>query len=112
MVHKSGNPIKLLAMPLVYYRLHDSNNVLVFNNSKSSINVIKRYQKHIPQKQLNKLYGKTYANLGSLALIEKPVESRKYHVKSMKYTGNYFKLGLLIVISFFPSPIRKVILNL
>jgi teichuronic acid biosynthesis glycosyltransferase TuaG len=111
LVHKSGKPIKLLAKPLVYYRLHESNNISILNNSINSINAINKYQKYIPQNQLTKLYSKTYTNLGSLAILDKPFESRKYYILSMKYGSFNIKLAMLLVISFFPRLVKKMLVN-
>ena len=108
LVQKSGKLIKLLARPLVYYRTHNTNNVVDFNNSKNSINAINNYKVHIPSNSLKKLYFNTYSNIGTLGLKEKHNESRKYLLKALKHRID-FKVVILLLISILPFYLRKLV---
>jgi len=111
LVLSSGQKIKLLAKPFVYYRQHLGSNVINLNHAENTLSVVEKYKENISPEQLDILYHKIYFNLSGLAFIETPKKCRLYSLKALKYNKYNLKGFLLYCFSFFPISIRKLIAN-
>jgi glycosyltransferase involved in cell wall biosynthesis len=111
LVLSSGQKIKLLEKPLVYYRQHSENSGGKLKHAEYTLNVVKKYKEDIPPGQLDILYHKIYSNLSGIAFIDTPKKCRLYYLKAFKYNRYNLKGFLLYWFSFFPMSIRKMIAN-
>ena len=111
LVLSSGQKIKLLEKPLVYYRRHPENNVTNLNHAVNALNVAEKYKGDISPEQLASLYHNIYSCLSGIAFIDAPKKCRLYYLKSLKYNRYYLKGFLIYCFSFFPISIRQLIMN-
>ena len=104
LVNLTKKRIKLLSKPYIKYRLYSGNNVIVLNNEKKAINVIKKYKYNYSKKTINQLLQITYTALGITAFRNKSKEFLILFAKALYYATLSEKL---IIVKTFGKLITK-----
>lgn len=100
MTLKTGKQIKILAQPLIYYRIHPQNNSRDVSNAKHIFNVLEKYRHEIPEDVFLLLYGRAYFGLGIQALRVTDPNAVQYFKKASYYVNR--KIGFIyLMVSFY-----------
>lgn len=112
MTLKTGKQIKILAQPLIYYRIHPQNNAKEVRNAKHIFNVLEKYRHEILEEVFRLLYSRAYFGLGIKALRTSDPNVVQYFKKASHYACR--KMGFIsLIVSFYaklPVNLRNKIL--
>ena len=78
---KTGKKIKILAQPLIYYRIHPGNNASELRNGENVFSVLSKYRNRISETEFNQRCARSYMNIGIKALRLNSPEASKYFQK-------------------------------
>jgi glycosyltransferase involved in cell wall biosynthesis len=99
MALKTGKQIKILAEPLIYYRIHQLNNAKVVRNAEHIFNVLEKYRHEISEEVFRQLYSRAYFGLGIKALRVGDPNVVQYFKKAGHYgAGKMSFLSFMVAI--------------
>ena len=99
MTLKAGKQIKILAQPLIYYRIHQQNNAKEVKNAEHIFNVLEKYRHEIAEDLFRMLYSRAYFGLGIKALRVSDPNVVQYFKKASHYsTGEMSFLSFMVAI--------------
>ena len=99
MALKTGKQIKILAEPLIYYRIHQGNNAKEVKNAEHIFNVLEKYRHEIPKEVFHFKYARAYFNIGIKALRVSDPNVVQYFKKASHYgTGKMSFLSFMMAI--------------
>jgi glycosyltransferase involved in cell wall biosynthesis len=108
---RDHSKIKLLARPLIHYRIHTHNESADVQKVQNAIKVIKKYRDEVPDINTGHMISDRYVYCGKLALRYSCRKSREYFRKAL--VGGKINLSacFFLVLSYLPaSVIQKTIL--
>jgi len=111
---KTGKQIKILAEPLIYYRIHQGNNAQEVRNAEHIFNVLEKYRYEIPEEVFRLLYSRTYFSLGIKALRASDPNALQYFEKASHSCGGRMKFLLSMVAIYAKLPVilrNKILLG-
>lgn len=79
---KTGSKIRLLAEPLIFYRIHQGNNAAELTKGENIFYVYEKYGSHIDDADLREFRARAYFNLGIKALRINSPEGTVYFKKA------------------------------
>ena len=97
MTLKAGKQIKILAKPLIYYRIHQGNEAKDVRNAEHIFNVLEKYRNEIPEEVFHLKYARAYFGLGIKALRVSDPNAVQYFKKASHYANRKMCFISLIV---------------
>ena len=113
LLNKTGKKFKLLADPLIYYRIHHNSSAIGIRNNL--VSVVDKYRKDIPEKMYREVESKINFNFGINYLRKNDPERAKtyFHRAFVKSKMKYkIKAMIGLVLSFSPFFIRDKLMVL
>ncbi|MCF8070632.1 MAG: glycosyltransferase [Desulfobacterales bacterium] len=111
---RTGNKIRILREPLVFYRMHKSNASKQLNNAENTFYVLDKYKRMISNEEMSKLVARAHLNLGKKAIRIHSLNASPYFEKAMHCTDKhtYLLAHTGVIYSKFPSNLRVGLLSL
>lgn len=103
---KTGKQIKILAQPLLYYRIHQLNNAKVVRNAMHIFNVLEKYRHEISEEVFRQLYSRCYFGLGIKALRVGDPNAVQYFKKATHCDNRKMGFVSLIVSIYARMPVN------
>jgi len=103
--------IKILSEPLLYYRVHQSNDSKELRNVEKGFNVLQKYSNNIPKDQMRLLYARVYFNLGIKALRIKEYNCAKSYFRDASLYGTGIQKHTAMIMAFcmkFPGKMIEI----